>query len=63
MSQKELNYIEDIYNHEKLLIDIINDYMVQLDIDDYVNILEHQVKIHGNNINKIKELLGDKCGK
>lgn len=62
MSQKELNYIEDIYNHEKLLTNIIYDYIEHMDIPDYVNLLDKQLDIHNRNMNNIESLLGDKCG-
>jgi len=62
MSQKELNYIEDIYNHEKLLINIIYDCIEHIDIKDCINLLEKHNSVHDNNMKKIEKLLGDNCG-
>lgn len=55
MSQKELNYIEDIYNHEILIINVLED--INTFLDDSYNINNH-IKEHKSlikNLNKLME--------
>ena len=46
MSQKELNYMEDIYNHEKLLMDIISSSMEIIDDENYIEMFENKLNNH-----------------
>lgn len=57
MSQKELNYLEDIYNHELLMIDIISKSMEEISNDDYCSLLEQQLSNHEDLNKKILKLL------
>ncbi|MDE5630708.1 MAG: hypothetical protein K2I70_03820 [Bacilli bacterium] len=57
MSQKELNYLEDIYNHELLMINIISKSMEEVSNDDYCSLLEDQLSNHENLNKKILKLL------
>lgn len=57
MSQKELNYLEDIYNHELLMIDIISKSMEEVSNEDYCSLLEDQLSKHENLNKKILKLL------
>lgn len=57
MSQKELNYLEDVYNHELLMIDILSKTMEEVDDDKYCALFEDQIKDHENLNKKILKLL------
>lgn len=58
MTQKELNYIEDIYNHELLMMEIISKAMEEVSNEDYCSLLEDQLSNHDNLNKKIIKLLG-----
>lgn len=57
MTQKELLYIEDIYNHENTIIKVIEDALKRLKTREFDDILSNQLKVHNNHIKKIKKLL------
>lgn len=59
MSQKELLYIEDIFNHELLTINILNEYKDLLLDDDAVKLLTEQSKRHQDIIAGILNLVED----
>ena len=59
MSQKELLYIEDIFNHEVLTINILNEYKDLLLDDDAVKLLTEQSKRHQDIIAGILNLVED----
>ncbi len=59
MSQKELNYIEDIYNHEVLLVNVLYDTMENIDDEKYVNMFDKQIEGYNNLMKKFEKLLGD----
>ena len=40
MTQKELNYVEDIYNHEMLIISVFNDIAENIDDKKYQTVLK-----------------------
>lgn len=61
MSQKELNYMEDIYNHECLIISILNDTIERIDDDSYAELFEDQIEKHTDLINKISKVLEGCC--
>ena len=46
MSQKELMYVEDIYNHELLIIEMINEVLTQIDDEKFVSLFEEHLKKH-----------------
>ncbi len=58
MSQKELNYIEDIYNHEMLIINVINNIGEEYDDEHYSSLLGDCLKTHEDLNKKIFKLLG-----
>lgn len=58
MTQKELNYIEDIYNHELLMMEIISKSMEEVSNEDYCSLLEDQLSNHESLNKKIIKLLG-----
>lgn len=62
MSQKELNYFEDIYNHEKLVIDILNSSKDLIDDDNYITLIDNQVGMHNDLVSDLDRLIGDICG-
>lgn len=57
MTQKELNYIEDVYNHELLLINILNNTVCEVDDEKYISLLNEQIKIHESLNKKLIKLL------
>ncbi len=57
MSQKELNYLEDIYNHELLMINIISKSMEEVSNEEYCSLLEDQLSNYENLNKKILKLL------
>lgn len=59
MTQKELLHVEDIFNHEKLIIKVIEEETKKLKSRDYDDILSNQVKAHNNQLKKLEKLL---CG-
>lgn len=61
MSQKELNYLEDVYNHEKLVIQILNNSKDIIDDDNYLTMFEDQIDKHSDLVNNLEKLMGDNC--
>lgn len=57
MSQKELNYIEDIYNHEMLLITVIDRICDEYDDDRYASLMGECLDTHESLNKKILKLL------
>ncbi|MBE6159236.1 MAG: hypothetical protein E7159_05380 [Firmicutes bacterium] len=53
MTQKELLYLEDAYNHEKNIIDIYNNLEMEV-VEDFMT---KELKRHELMKNKIKKLL------
>lgn len=62
MSQKELNYLEDVYNHEKLIIDILTSSKETIDDDNYITLIENQMERHNDLASDLDKLMGDACG-
>ena len=60
MTQKELLYIEDAYNHEKNIIEICNDISNRLDDPKLVNFIDDEIKKHETMKNKIYKLIESK---
>lgn len=61
MSQKELLYVEDVYNHELLIMNIIADLIEQIDDEKYISLLENHLKKHESLNKKILRLLEEEC--
>ncbi|MCX4249527.1 MAG: hypothetical protein OSJ65_07200 [Bacilli bacterium] len=61
MSQKELNYLEDVYNHEKLIIQILNNSKDIIDDDNYLTMFENQIDRHSDLMSNLEKLMGDNC--
>lgn len=59
MSQKDLNYIEDIYNHEKLIVDVLYDTMERIEDEQYINMFDKQIENYNNLMKKKEKMLGD----
>lgn len=59
MTQKELNYTEDLYNHEKLLIDVLNESINLVSDELYVTMFENQIKEHNSLLKKLEKLMED----
>ncbi len=56
MTQKELNYIEDVINHEKLIIAALENN--QIDDEKYCKLLQNQIDTHQTMVNKFMKILG-----
>lgn len=56
MTQKELNYIEDVINHEKLMIAALENN--QIEDEKYCKLLQDQIENHQTMVNKLMKLLG-----
>lgn len=61
MSQKELNYIEDAYNHEKLLISILNNELECLESDEYIDMFKSHIECHENMMKRIRKYMEGLC--
>ncbi len=61
MSQKELNYMEDVYNHEKLVIDVLKRDRDMIDDDNYIELFNNQIDKHTDLVTNIEKYLGDAC--
>lgn len=61
MSQKELNYMEDVYNHEKLVIDVLKRDRDMIDDDNYIELFNNQIDKHIDLVTNIEKYLGDAC--
>lgn len=57
MTQKELLYMEDIFNHEQLLIGTINKITTEIDNDNYISLLSDNLKKHEALSKKILKVL------
>ena len=60
-SQKELNYMEDVYNHEKLVIDVLKRDRDMIDDDNYIELFNNQIDKHTDLVANIEKYLGDAC--
>ena len=54
MTQKELLYLEDAYNHEQNILDVLNYSTEIIESDDLNDFLENEIRIHENMKNNIK---------
>ncbi len=59
MTQKELNYFEDVYNHEKLIVEILYNSMELVTDEDYVSMFDKQIEEHDTMMKKMEKFLGD----
>ncbi len=59
MTQKELLYIEDIYNHETLLVNVLYDTMERIEDKDYENMFDKHIESLNTLMKKWEKLLGD----
>ena len=54
-------YVEDVYNHELLIMNIIADLIEQIDDEKYISLLENHLKKHESLNKKILRLLEEEC--
>ena len=59
MTQKELLYVEDAYNHEKTVISNIQDYINCLQDEDLIDFMKKELKNHEIIKKDILKLLED----
>ncbi len=59
MTQKELLYVEDAYNHEKTVISNIQDYINCLQDEELIDFMKKELKNHENIKKDILKLLED----
>ena len=53
--------VEDVYNHELLIMNIIADLIEQIDDEKYISLLENHLKKHESLNKKILRLLEEEC--
>jgi hypothetical protein len=58
MTQKELNYIEDIINHERLIVCALENNNIE--DKDTSKLLSKQIDVHNNLIDNLMNILGGK---
>ena len=61
MTQKELLYLEDAYNHEKNIIKILEETINYLQDNELVAFLKSELKKHTNMQEKLLNLMEDKA--
>ena len=57
MTQKELLYLEDAYNHEQNIIEVLNYSTEIIENEDLGDFLENEIRTHENMKNNIKKKL------
>ena len=57
MTQKELLYVEDAINHEKVIIESINSIIDELDDKDLVDYMNNELETHEEINNNFMNLL------
>lgn len=64
MTQKELNYVEDFFNHEILIREILMNTLENIEDENYEKLINNHLNTHEKIINNLLELLGgDDVGK
>lgn len=61
MTQKELNYVEDFYNHLSLFNKILLNTMETIEDDEVNRMLNSQLTECEKTTKKIQKMLGDEC--
>jgi len=59
MTQKELLYVEDAINHEKVIISNIHDMIDNLESEELIDYMNKEVKLHEKKEKEFIELLED----
>ena len=57
MTQKELLYLEDAYNHEQNIIEVLNYSTEIIENEDLGDFLENEIRTHENMKSNIKKKL------
>lgn len=57
MSQKELNYVEDAYNHEKSMICVLESRRDKLNDDHHISLYDDMIEKHKKIVKKLEKLL------
>lgn len=57
MNQKELNYIEDAYNHEKSILCVLESRKDKLNDDHHISLYENMIEKHEKILKKLEKLL------
>ena len=61
MTEKELLYVEDAIMHEKSIISLCNEFLLNVYNDDYKNFFNNQISSHEDLLNNLTELLKEKA--
>lgn len=61
MTQKELNYIEDLYNHELMLKNVLLSSLESTDDKEFEKVINNQIGEHDKIIDNIIKLLEGEC--
>ena len=59
MTEKELLYVEDAINHEKNMVDILNDKIDKLENNQLVDYINQEIKDHKKQQKELEKLLED----
>lgn len=59
MTQKELNYIEDVVNHERLIIAALENHCIE--DEKCSKLLNSQIEAHQTMVNKFLKAIGGEC--
>ena len=46
MTQKELLYVEDAIEHEKVIIDVCNDLLTHVDDEELISFIQNEISNH-----------------
>ncbi len=60
MTEKELLYFEDAINHEKSIIDILNNNIASLENSNLIDFMNNQISYHQDIKEKLTILLKEK---
>jgi ferritin-like metal-binding protein YciE len=59
MTEKELLYVEDAINHEKNMVDILNDKIDNLEDNQLLDYINQEIKDHKKQQKELEKLLED----
>ncbi len=61
MTQKELNYVEDFYNHEQLIKEVLLNSLEDIENEEFENLINCQLNEHEKIIKETMKLMEGEC--
>lgn len=61
MTQKELNYVEDFYNHEQLIKEVLLKSLEDIENEEFENLINCQLNEHEKIIKETMKLMEGEC--